>query len=168
MTKKEKESENVISFYFGHTDGTKIPDNFKPGQYIAIKVPSSAFGGDYDHDMCRNYSVSCAPGQGYLRCSIGRSIDKSDPNKIHHGIVSNYMHDQISQGEKVLVGVLVQLTTVYTQYFFHIKLVFLPDTKNNIFSGHHATRPFHTKRPQTTSISNDCCRNRYDPNPQYD
>ena len=116
MTKKEKESKNVTSFYFGHTDGTKIPDNFKPGQYIAIKVPSSAFGGEYDHDMCRNYSVSCSPGKGYLRCSIGRSIDKSDPDKIHHGIVSNYMHDQISQGEKVLVGVLVQLITIYTQY----------------------------------------------------
>ena len=114
MTKKEKESKNVTSFYLGHTDGTKIPDNFKPGQYIAIKVPSSAFGGEYDHDMCRNYSVSCAPGQGYLRCSIGRSIDQSDPDEIYHGIVSNYMHDQISQGDKVLVGLLVQLITVYT------------------------------------------------------
>ena len=110
VTKKEKESKNVTSFYFGHTDGTKIPDNFKPGQYIAIKVPSSAFGGQYDHDMCRNYSVSCAPGQGYLRCSIGRSIDQSDPDKIYHGIVSNHMHDQINQGDKVMVGVLGQLT----------------------------------------------------------
>ena len=161
VTKKEKESKNVTSFYFGHTDGTKIPDNFKPGQYIAIKVPSSAFGGEYDHDMCRNYSVSCAPGQGYLRCSIGRSIDQSDPDEIYHGIVSNYMHDQISQGDKVLVGLLVQLITVYTLqniiyflYFYdvsnRIRLDLFqpaPHTKITFFSGHHATGPFHIKRP---------------------
>ena len=152
MTKKEKESKNVTSFYFGHTDGTKIPDNFKPGQYIAIKVPSSAFGGEYDHDMCRNYSVSCAPGQGYLRCSIGRSIDQSDPDEIYHGIVSNYMHDQISQGDKVLVGLLVQLITVYTLkiidlHFYDASNRIRLSTRYTFFSGHHATGPFHIKRP---------------------
>ena len=148
VTKKEKESKNVTSFYFGHTDGTKIPDNFKPGQYIAIKVPSSAFGAEYDHDMCRNYSVSCAPGQGYLRCSIGRSIDQSDPDEIYHGIVSNYMHDQISQGDKVLVGLLVQLITVYTLQNNINRIRFSTIFKKyTIFPGHHATGPFHIKRP---------------------
>ena len=104
VTKKVKESKNVTSFYFGHVDGTKIPDNFKPGNYLAVKIPKEAFDGKFDHDMIRNYSLSCAPGQGYLRCSIGRSIDEQDPESPYYGTVSNYMHDNIKEGDKVLVG----------------------------------------------------------------
>ena len=126
VTKKEKESKNVTSFYFGHVDGSKMPDNFKPGQYLAITIPQAAFDGKYEHDNTRNYSLSCAPGKGYLRCSIGRAIDdhdKQDPihltdknTKLHcdgphdeddeppyYGAVSNYMHDHVNEGDNILV-----------------------------------------------------------------
>ena len=104
MTKKENESKNVTSFYFGHSDGRKIPDDFKPGQYLAIKIPQTALGGKFDHDITRNYSLSCAPGQGYLRCSIKRSVDEhAQPDAPYHGTASNYMHDEINEGDKVLV-----------------------------------------------------------------
>ena len=75
-----------------------MPDNFKAGQYLALRIPKSAFNGKYDHDCTRNYSVSCAPGKGYLRCSIGRNIDDD-----YHGIVSGYMHDHVKEGHNVLV-----------------------------------------------------------------
>ena len=104
MSKKEPESKDVTSFYFVHSDGTKIPDNFQPGHYLAIKIPKSAFGEKYDHDCIRNYSLSCSPGQGYLRCSIGRSIDdKVEDDSPYYGAVSNYMHDHVNEGDKVLV-----------------------------------------------------------------
>ena len=104
VSKKEKESEDVTSFYFVHTDGSKIPDNFQPGHYLAIKIPKSAFGGKYDHDFLRNYSLSCPPGQGFLRCSIGRNIDEnSEEESAYHGVVSNYMHDNVNEGDTVLV-----------------------------------------------------------------
>ena len=48
------------------------------------------------------------------RKSLWKELYQSDPDEIYHGILSNYMHDQISQGDKVLVGLLVQLITVYT------------------------------------------------------
>ena len=104
VSKKEKESKGVTSFYFVHTDGSKIPDNFRPGQFLAIKIPKSAFGGKYDHDFCRNYSLSCSPGQGYLRCSIGKTIDENvEDESPYYGVVSNYMHDYVNEGDKVLV-----------------------------------------------------------------
>ena len=105
MTKKEKESKNVTSFYFGHVDGSKIPDNFKPGHYLGLKIPRAALSGKYEYDMIRNYSLSCAPGLGYLRCSIGRSIDEHDPESPYYGTVSTYMHDNINEGDKVLVSI---------------------------------------------------------------
>ena len=101
VTKKEKESKNVASFYFGHVDGSKMPDNFKPGQYLAISIPKAAFNGIYEHDNTRNYSLSCAPGKGYLRCSIGRSVEDEEPH--YHGVVSNHMHDHVNEGDKILV-----------------------------------------------------------------
>ena len=104
VTKKEKESKNVTSFYFGHVDGSKMPDNFIPGQYLAIRIPKEGFGGKYDHDNTRNYSLSCSPGLGYLRCSIGRSIDDHDEEASpYYGAVSNYMHDEVNEGDRVLV-----------------------------------------------------------------
>ena len=106
MTKTQKESKNVTSFYFGHIDGSKIPDNFKPGHYLALKIPKASLVGKFDYDMIRNYSLSCAPGQGYLRCSIGRSIDEHDSgihDSPYYGTVSNYMHDNIKEVDKVLV-----------------------------------------------------------------
>ena len=103
MTKKEKESKNVTSFYFGQPDGSKMPDDFKPGQYLAIKIPQTALGGKFDHDVIRNYSLSCAPGQGYLRCSIGRSVDEHASDAPYYGTASSFMHDEINEGDKVLV-----------------------------------------------------------------
>ena len=51
VSKREEESKGITSFYFVHTDGSRIPDNFRPGQFLAIKIPKSAFGGKYDHDF---------------------------------------------------------------------------------------------------------------------
>ena len=103
VSKKEKESEGVTSFYFVHADGSQIPDNFQPGHYLAVKIPKEAFEGKFDHDFLRNYSLSCSPGQGYLRCSIGRTIDDHADEAPYHGIVSNYMLDHVNEGDKVLV-----------------------------------------------------------------
>ena len=105
MIKKEKESKNVTSFYFGHVDGSKVSDNWQAGQYLGLKIPKEAFGDEFDHDVTRNYSVSCAPGQGYLRCSIGRSISQEDPELTYYGTVSNFMHDKVNEGDKVLVRI---------------------------------------------------------------
>ena len=97
--KKEKESTDVISFYFRHVDGSKLADDFQPGQYLSLRIPKEAIGDGAEYDMTRNYSLSCAPGLGYYRCSIKRDNTSDQTN----GIVSNFMHDHVNVNDKVLV-----------------------------------------------------------------
>ena len=98
--RKDKESTDVTSFYFRNIDGSQVPDNFKPGQYLSLGIPKEAMGNDVEYDMTRNYTVSCAPGLGYFRSSI-----KRDNSGDQTGIVSNFMHDNIDVGDKVLVSI---------------------------------------------------------------
>ena len=102
VLKKKQESTDVTFFYFGHADGSTLADNFKPGQYISLQIPqlkiNHYLGGDVEHDVTRNYSLSCAPFLGYYRCSIKRE-KRTDPA----GIISNYMHDRVKVGSKILV-----------------------------------------------------------------
>ena len=101
--KKQKESTDVTSFYFCHVDGSKLADEFKPGQYLSLRIPKEAMGNNAEYDMTRNYSLSCAPSLGYYRCSIKRH-NSGDPK----GIVSNFMHDNIHVDDKVLVSPVCQ------------------------------------------------------------
>ena len=62
VLKKVKESPDVTSFYFGHADGIALADDFKPGQYITLRIPKDASGLrhlELEHDITRNYSLSC-------------------------------------------------------------------------------------------------------------
>ena len=97
--KKEKESTDVTSFYFQNIDGSKLADDFKPGQYLSIRIKKEMFGGNIEYDMTRNYSMSCSPGLGYYRCSI-----KRDNSGDLTGMVSNFMHNHIDVNDKILVG----------------------------------------------------------------
>ncbi len=94
VVEKEVESEGVTSFYMKPADGAEMPE-FKPGQYITIKVTNeSDCAGAKDHDLQRNYSVSSAPGRDRLRVSVKRQ-----------GTVSCYLHDVISVGDELMLGV---------------------------------------------------------------
>ena len=90
---------DVTSFYFKNIDGSKLADDFKPGQYLSIRINKEMFGGKIEYDMTRNYSMSCAPGLGYYRCSIKRE-NSGDLT----GMVSNFMHDRIEVNDKIWVG----------------------------------------------------------------
>lgn len=80
-------------------DDKKVFDNFLPGQYVGIKIPKERIGQDYD--IVRNFSLSCAPGQGYLRCSIKKSCDANGVGDIYNGLVSHFMHEQVNIGDHV-------------------------------------------------------------------
>ncbi len=85
VTRKEPESEVITSFYFEPEDGGAIMD-FEPGQYLAILFTIDG------EPVRRNYSLSCAPGEGYYRISV-----KREPN----GLVSNHLHDKVGVGDVV-------------------------------------------------------------------
>ncbi len=96
VIKKEKESDNITSFYLKRADGTGLPD-FKPGQYITVRVATPC-----GHTTMRNYSLSDKPGQDYFRISVKRENGlKSDTPK---GYVSNFLHDNINVDSVIEVG----------------------------------------------------------------
>jgi nitric oxide dioxygenase len=94
VIKKVKESDEITSFYLRALDGTPVPD-FQPGQYITVKVVIP--GEKFVHN--RHYSISEAPGKDYFRISVKREADKEPV-----GIVSNYLHDYVNEGDRLDVS----------------------------------------------------------------
>lgn len=90
VIRKEVESSVITSFYLAPTDGQPLPD-FKPGQYITVRVPSAS-----GQTTMRNYSLSDKPGQDWFRISVKREVGESarEPD----GYVSNYLHNSLDVG----------------------------------------------------------------------
>ena len=103
VVRKERESDCITSFYLEPPDGAPVLA-FKPGQYLSFKLPSSACA-EWPHDMVRNYSISCRPGQGFYRISVKKELGKSGESPA--GIVSNYFHEELNVGDLVQVGLLL-------------------------------------------------------------
>ncbi|TVS20123.1 MAG: NO-inducible flavohemoprotein [Planctomycetaceae bacterium] len=96
VERKVAESEVVTSFYLTPDDDQPLPD-YLPGQYITVKV---------DHPTTptspRNYSLSDRPGTGHFRISVKREPRPHD--SAADGLISNHLHDAVSQGERLDVG----------------------------------------------------------------
>lgn len=96
VTKKEKESEVITSFYLVPADDSELPV-FKPGQYITVRVQTPC-----GNTTMRNYSLSDKPGQEWLRISIKKetSLEDNSPD----GFVSKFLHDEIIEGSTLEIG----------------------------------------------------------------
>jgi nitric oxide dioxygenase len=96
VARKTPESEVVTSLYLRPRDGGALP-KFKPGQYITVKVEHPNV-----QTSPRNYSLSDRPGLDYFRISVKRepSLTEDAPA----GLVSNYLHDDVREGDTLLVG----------------------------------------------------------------
>jgi nitric oxide dioxygenase len=96
IDRKIPESDVVTSLYLVPADGGPLL-TYRAGQYITIRVdvpgtPTSP----------RNYSLSDRPNQGYYRISVKRepALAPGDPD----GLVSNYLHDEVLEGDELEVG----------------------------------------------------------------
>ncbi|MCR6466152.1 NO-inducible flavohemoprotein [Bacillus paranthracis] len=96
VDKKEKESNEVTSFYLTPEDG-KVIAAYKPGQYLTIKAKIP--GEKYTH--IRHYSLSEAPGKDYYHISVKRENEQEGSPD---GIVSNYLHKQIQMGDSLSIS----------------------------------------------------------------
>jgi nitric oxide dioxygenase len=85
LVKKVRESEVITSFHLVPADGGALPD-FTPGQYTTLILSIDG------QTVRRNYSLSSRPGEPFLRVSI-----KREPG----GLVSNYLHDQLREGDSL-------------------------------------------------------------------
>ena len=94
IVRKVKESEVITSFYLKPVDGSNVPP-YTPGQYISVRLsmPGEQFL------VIRQYSLSQAPKQDEFRISVKRESD-NDPN----GVVSNYLHSSINEGDQLEVS----------------------------------------------------------------
>lgn len=90
VVKKVQESDVITSFYLEPVDEDPLVD-YEAGQYITVKadIPGEA----YTH--LRQYSLSCAPGEGRYRISVKRE-DAINGNPA--GIVSTFLHHQVEEG----------------------------------------------------------------------
>lgn len=95
VDKKVKESDVITSIYLKPADGKEIAA-FLPGQYVSIKLEIE--GEIYTH--IRQYSLSDAPGKDYYRISVKRESGTVNPD----GTVSNYLHDQVREGDALKVS----------------------------------------------------------------
>ncbi|KAF2678325.1 flavohemo protein [Lentithecium fluviatile CBS 122367] len=116
IARKEKESEEITSFYFEPVDAELKLPRFKPGQYVSVNLfVEDLQGGVW---QARQYSLSDAPGKGYLRISVKKEpgIEIGEPKHMTHpGYLSNILHD------KKNVGDVVQLTHPFGDFFFEEK-----------------------------------------------
>ncbi len=96
VSRKEKESSNITSFYLVATDGAPLPA-FKPGQYITVRVKTP----DGQTTM-RNYSLSDKPGQSHFRISVKRELPPEANTPA--GYVSNMLHDKVEPGDTIEIA----------------------------------------------------------------
>jgi nitric oxide dioxygenase len=85
LMKRVDESSVITSFYFEPCDGGAVPE-FEAGQFITVVLEVDG------ENVRRNYSLSDAPGTGYLRISV-----KREPQ----GAVSNHLHNEFVVGDEV-------------------------------------------------------------------
>lgn len=95
VDRKVIESDVITSFYLKPTDNKEIAQ-FLPGQYISIKLEID--GEKFTH--IRQYSLSDSPGKDYYRISVKRESGTANPD----GVVSNYLHESVTEGEILKVS----------------------------------------------------------------
>ena len=91
IVRKERESDEIVSIYFEAVEEGFVLPKFKPGQYVSVNI----FVDELGLWQARQYSLSDAPGKGYLRISVKKEdgIEIGDPKSMTHpGYLSNLLH----------------------------------------------------------------------------
>lgn len=94
VKQKVDEGGGICSFYLVPHDQKAIP-LFRPGQYLTFELQLQ----HQSKPLIRCYSLSESPGNPHYRVTIKRIPAPRDNPDAPPGIVSNYFHDQINQGD---------------------------------------------------------------------
>ena len=94
VDRKVTEAEGICSFYLVAHDRKLLP-TFKPGQYLTFRlnIPGR------EKPVIRCYSLSDSPHAKQYRVSIKRVGSPPDAPSAPPGLVSNYFHEQLSEGD---------------------------------------------------------------------
>ncbi|MBI4551379.1 MAG: 2Fe-2S iron-sulfur cluster binding domain-containing protein [Candidatus Latescibacteria bacterium] len=90
----------VCSFYFAPHDGRPLPP-FKPGQFLTFQLHLNdpRAGHRRNRPAVRCYSLSDSPRPDYYRVSIKRLAPTPDRSDLAPGLVSNFFHDRVQEGD---------------------------------------------------------------------
>ncbi len=100
----EDKSQSVCSFYLVPEDGKPLA-TFKPGQFLTFKLLISDQDKANSRSVVRCYSLSDAHRTDYYRVSIKRVPAPSGQPDILPGISSNFFHDHVQPGSRLMVKV---------------------------------------------------------------
>lgn len=91
---------DICSFYLEPEDAMPLP-RYKPGQFLTFKFDqlNSANAGS----VIRCYSLSDSYTPNHYRISVKRVAAPSDQPTLRPGVVSNYLHDHLQVGERLMV-----------------------------------------------------------------
>ncbi|KAI0101422.1 globin-like protein [Hypoxylon sp. NC0597] len=96
IARKQREVDDITSFYLEPVDGVVPLPTFLPGQYVSLQIPVPKLG----YNQSRQYSLSQAPlddGKEY-RVSVKRGHDEE---LNIDGIISNMLCDDYDDGDLV-------------------------------------------------------------------
>lgn len=102
VARKDVENEEITSFYLKASDGSSLPE-FEPGQYISVRVKVPG----HDYLEIRHYTLSQPSNSDEFRISVKKE-DACDPQ----GVVSNYLHEQVNEGDTIEVSAPAGLFTL--------------------------------------------------------
>lgn len=95
----EDSAQSVCSFYLEPLDTLPLPD-FLAGQFLTVSLQIQDLK-KQTKIITRCYSLSDAPGAKNYRISIKRVLPPANPPDCLPGIVSNYFHDHIREGDVI-------------------------------------------------------------------
>ena len=93
---------SVCSFYLVPADDKPLPP-FRPGQYLTFKLPIGDPATGQTKTVVRCYSLSDSVRPDYYRVSIKRVPPPPDKPGVPPGLSSNYFHDHVKEGSRLLV-----------------------------------------------------------------
>ena len=94
IDRKVMEADGICSFYLVAHDRKPLPA-FKPGQYLTFRLSIPG----RDKPVIRCYSLSDSPHPKQYRVTIKRVGSPPDAPAAPPGLVSNYFHEQLSEGD---------------------------------------------------------------------
>jgi len=95
VSRRVDETGDVVSLHLVPEDGSEVPD-FLPGQYVTVVVDLPD-----GRRQPRQYSLSNAPGQGFLRLTL-RAVRSE--GGAPDGAVSTYLQAQVAEGDVLQVS----------------------------------------------------------------
>ena len=98
----EDENRSICSFYLKPMDGKPLP-KFKPGQYLTFKLLINTSDNEQPKSVVRCYSLSDKPEEEHYRVTIKRVMPPPGHSEIPAGVASNYFHEHVMEGDKLLV-----------------------------------------------------------------